>query len=99
MARAKTSGAGGFERRLSMPLEAVVIAHMKGNPAMAAEIIDLAAVRNARLAKVEPAPIKPEPPPEPTPEQRAAWAQDYLDLFLPVGSVPMKPRRKPRTPS
>jgi len=79
-----------------MPLEAVVIAHMKGNPAMAAEIIDLAAVRNARLAKVEPAPIKPEPPPEPTPEQRAAWAQDYLDMWVPVAWLPPVERSRKR---
>jgi hypothetical protein len=60
---------------------------MKGYPAMAAEIIDLAAVRNARRPK-------PEPVPEPTPEQRAA--QDFLDLFVPVGSITPRKRSRKR---
>jgi hypothetical protein len=80
-----------------MPLEHAyaIIAHMKGYPAMAAEIIDLAAVRNARLAKVEPEPAKFEPVPGPTPEQKAPYAQDFLDLFVPVASLPpMKRSRK-----
>jgi hypothetical protein len=103
LARGKTSGAGGFEHRLSMPPElvyaVVTIAHMKGNPAMAAEIIDLAAVRNARRqpAKFEPEPAKFEPLPEPTPEQMAAYAQDFLDMFVPLASRPplKRSRRRP----
>ena len=54
---------------------------------MAAEIIDLAAVRNARRPN-------PEPVPEPTPEQTAA--QDFLDLFVPLASVPKMRTRKRR---
>jgi hypothetical protein len=61
---------------------------------MAAEIIDLAAVRNARRPKPEPVLVKSEPVPEPTPEQKAA--QDWLDMFVPVGSLPMKRSRKRR---
>jgi hypothetical protein len=88
-----------------MPLEAIVIAHMKGNPAMAAEIIDLAAVRNARRqpakfepvpAKFEPVPAKFEPVPGPTPEQKAAYEQDFLDLFVPVASLPPVKRSRKR---
>jgi hypothetical protein len=45
---------------------------------MTATIIDLAAVRNARLpAKPVSAPV----PATPTTEQLAKYAQDYLDLF------------------
>ena len=72
-----------------MPLELAyaIITHMKGSPAMAAEIVDLAAVRNARRPK-------PEPVPEPTPEQTAA--QGFLDLFVPLASVPKIRSRKRR---
>jgi hypothetical protein len=52
---------------------------------MTAEIVDLVAVRNARR----------QPAPEPTPEQKAA--QDFLDLFVPLASVPkMRSRKRPR---
>jgi hypothetical protein len=58
---------------------------------MTATIIDLAAVRNARRPQPEPA------APEPTQEQRAA--QDWLDMWVPVGSLPMKRSRKRRPTS
>jgi hypothetical protein len=50
------------------------------------EIVDLAAVRNARRPQPEPA------APEPTPEQRAA--QDWLDMWVPLASLPVKRSRK-----